>query len=169
MHLSIVARAILVCTVFLTCFGVFASSAATVEEVTPASILADYERMKPAVVTLTNEIRDARKTGGASVSGRTLETRKKIGDFVKTLRRFDKEQLRASKGAKTYPERSTILKLFHACDVMLRLIDAETKSADFQMLGLKYEEMWKQANASLKGNPQAEEAQQGIQEEPPER
>jgi hypothetical protein len=42
------------------------------------------------------------------------------------------------------------------CDAIHRLLEAETKATDFQMLGLKYEETWKQADAALADNQTAD-------------
>lgn len=167
MRVTSAARAALVCALLLANLGFFALPSVASEEPTLAAILAEYDRVKPGVHALTDEIRESRKAGAASISGKTLEVRKQIGDLVKRLRQFDKEHLRASKGARTYADRSTILKLFHTCDAMLRLIDAETKSTDFQLLGLKYEEMWKQADTALTGGQLSDVERRGTQEEFP--
>jgi arginine/lysine/ornithine decarboxylase len=103
-------------------------------------------------MALATDIREARKIDQVIESGKVLLVRKDVGELVKTLRRYDKNHLRAAKGAKTYPDREKILRLFHVCDAIHRLLEAETKATDFQMLGLKYEEMWKQADAALAGS-----------------
>ena len=113
------------------------------------TIVSEYDSLKPKVMALAADIREARKVGQAIESGKVLLVRKDVGELVKTLRRYDKNHLRAAKGVKTYPDRQKILRLFHVCDAIHRLLDAETKATDFQMLGLKYEETWKQADAAL--------------------
>jgi hypothetical protein len=119
-------------------------------------IVSEYHRLKLHVLALTTDIREARKIGQAIESGKVLLVRKDIGDLVKTIRRYDKDHLRAAKGVKTYPDRQKILRLFHVCDAIHRLLEAETKATDFQMLGLKYEETWKQADAALADNQTAD-------------
>jgi hypothetical protein len=116
------------------------------------TIISEYDSLKPKVMALASDIREARKAGQAIESGKVLLVRKDVGELVKTLRRYDKNHLRAAKGVKTYPDREKILRLFHVCDAIHRLLDAETKATDFQMLGLKYEEMWRQADAALAGS-----------------
>lgn len=116
------------------------------------AVLAEYSGLKPKVLALAAAIREARKNGQAIESGKILLVRREVSEFVKRLRRYDKEHLRAAKGVKTYPDREKILRLFHASDAIHRLLEAEMKSTDFQMLGVKYEDMWKQADAALAGN-----------------
>lgn len=116
------------------------------------TIVSEYDRLKPMVMALAADIREARKVGQAIESGKVLLVRKDVGELVKTLRRYDKNHLRAAKGVKTYPDREKILRLFHVCDAIYRLLEAETKATDFQMLGLKYEEMWRQADAAFAGS-----------------
>ncbi|WP_447983035.1 hypothetical protein [Nitrospira sp. Nam74] len=116
------------------------------------AILSEYSSLKPKVAALATDIREARKNGQAMESGKILLVRRDVSEFVKRLRRYDKEHLRAAKGVKTYPDREKILRLFHAADAIHRLLEAETKSTDFQMLGVKYEDMWKQADAALTGD-----------------
>jgi hypothetical protein len=125
------------------------AASASADSPTLEMILSEYHKLKPHVLALTTDIRDARKTGQAIESGKILLVRKDIGELVKTIRRYDKDHLRAAKGVKSYPDRQKILRLFHVCDAIHRLLDAETKATDFQMLGLKYEETWKQADAAL--------------------
>ena len=115
-------------------------------------ILSEYSGLKPKIMALAADIREARKNGQAIESGKILLVRRDVSEFVKRLRRYDKDHLRAAKGVKTYPDREKILRLFHASDAIHRLLEAETKSSDFQMLGVKYEDMWKQADAALSGD-----------------
>ena len=115
-------------------------------------ILSEYSGLKPKIMALAADIREARKNGRAIESGKILLVRRDVSEFVKRLRRYDKDHLRAAKGVKTYPDRENILRLFHASDAIHRLLEAETKSSDFQMLGVKYEDMWKQADAALSGD-----------------
>jgi hypothetical protein len=117
------------------------------------AILSEYSGLKPKIMALTAEIREARKNGQAIESGRILLVRREVSEFVKQLRRYDKDHLRAAKGVKTYPDRDKILRLFHVSDAIHRLLEAETKSTDFQMLGVKYEDLWKQADAALTSDP----------------
>lgn len=128
------------------------TASAITDNPTLETIVSEYDRLKPKVMALATDIREARKTGQAIESGKVLLVRKDVGELVKTLRRYDKDHLRAAKGAKTYPDREKILRLFHVCDAIHRLLEAETKATDFQMLGLKYEEMWRQADAALAGS-----------------
>ncbi|MBA3754457.1 MAG: hypothetical protein H0X01_10050 [Nitrospira sp.] len=116
------------------------------------SILSEYSGLKPKVMALAQDIREARKNGQGIESGKILLVRREVSEFVKQLRRYDKDHLRAAKGVKTYPDREKILRLFHASDAIYRLLEAETRSTDFQMLGVKYEDMWKQADAALAGD-----------------
>jgi len=171
MRVTFPVRLIFLCVLFTAGTALFVHPlAAAPEEATLPMIIAAYEQLKPHVMTRASEIREARKRGAGVSSGQTLEVRKEIADLVKMLRRFDKDHLRAAKGAKTYPDRTKILKLFHTCDMMLRLLDAETKSIDFQVLGLKYEEMWKQAENSQApetADKPVEETQRGSPEETP--
>ncbi len=122
------------------------------DSLTLDAILNEYESLKPKVMALATAIREARRSGQAIESGKILLVRKDAGDFLKRLRRYDKDHLRAAKGVKTYTDREKVLRLFHISDAIYRLLEAETKATDFQMLGLKYEEMWKQADAALAGN-----------------
>jgi hypothetical protein len=125
----------------------------TTNSPTLEAILSEYSSgLKPKVIALAADIREARKNGQAMESGKILLVRRDVSEFVKRLRRYDKDHLRAAKGVKTYPEREKILRLFHASDAIYRLLEAETKSTDFQMLGVKYEDMWKQADAALAGD-----------------
>jgi hypothetical protein len=117
------------------------------------TILSEYSGLKPKVMALAAEIREARKNGQAIESGKILLVRREVSEFVKQLRRYDKDHLRAAKGVKTYPDREKILRLFHVSDAIHRLLEAETKSTDFQMLGVKYEDLWKQADAALASDP----------------
>lgn len=128
-----------------------ASTAATNVTTSPTleAILSEYSSLKPKVTALATDIREARKNGQAMESGKILLVRRDVSEFVKRLRRYDKDHLRAAKGVKTYPDREKILRLFHASDAIHRLLEAETKSTDFQMLGVKYEDMWKHADAAL--------------------
>ena len=128
------------------------ASSAITDSPTLDTIVSEYDRLKPKVMALTADIRDARKVGQAIESGKVLLVRKDLGELVKTLRRYDKDHLRAAKGVKTYPDREKVLRLFHVCDAIHRLLEAETKATDFQMLGLKYEELWRQADATLAGS-----------------
>ncbi|HET7057601.1 MAG TPA: hypothetical protein VFI05_02650 [Nitrospiraceae bacterium] len=128
------------------------TASAITDNPTLETIVSEYDRLKPKVMALATDIREARKTGQVIESGKVLLVRKDVGELVKTLRRYDKDHLRAAKGAKTYPDREKILRLFHVCDAIHRLLEAETKATDFQMLGLKYEEMWRQADAALAGS-----------------
>lgn len=128
------------------------ASSAITDSPTLDTIISEYDRLKPKVMALTADIRDARKIGQAIESGKVLLVRKDLGELVKTLRRYDKDHLRAAKGVKTYPDREKVLRLFHVCDAVHRLLEAETKATDFQMLGLKYEELWRQADATLAGS-----------------
>lgn len=128
------------------------ASSAITDSPTLDTIVSEYDRLKPKVMALTADIRDARKIGQAIESGKVLLVRKDLGELVKTLRRYDKDHLRAAKGVKTYPDREKVLRLFHVCDAIHRLLEAETKATDFQMLGLKYEELWRQADATLAGS-----------------
>jgi hypothetical protein len=116
------------------------------------AILSQYSGLKPKVMALATEIREARKNGQAIESGKILLVRREVSEFIKELRRYDKNHLRAAKGVKTYPDREKILRLFHVSDAIHRLLEAETKSTDFQMLGVKYEDLWKQADATLAGD-----------------
>jgi hypothetical protein len=127
-------------------------ASAITDSPTLETIVSEYDRLKPKVMALATDIREARKIDQVIESGKVLLVRKDVGELVKTLRRYDKNHLRAAKGAKTYPDREKILRLFHVCDAIHRLLEAETKATDFQMLGLKYEEMWKQADAALAGS-----------------
>lgn len=129
-----------------------AAATAAANSVTLSTIVSNYEEFKPKVRALVAEIREARKVGQRIDSGKVLLVRKDLGDLVKTLRRYDKDHLRAAKGAKTYPDREQILRLLHASDLIHRLIEAETKATDFQMLALKYEETWGQAEVAREGN-----------------
>ena len=128
------------------------ASSAITDSPTLDTIISEYDRLKPKVMALTADIRDARKIGQAIESGKVLLVRKDLGELVKTLRRYDKDHLRAAKGVKTYPDREKVLRLFHVCDAVHRLLEAETKATDFHMLGLKYEELWRQADATLAGS-----------------
>lgn len=128
------------------------ASSAITDSPTLDTIISEYDRLKPKVMALTADIRDARKVGQAIESGKVLLVRKDLGELVKTLRRYDKDHLRAAKGVKTYPDREKVLRLFHVCDAVHRLLEAETKATDFHMLGLKYEELWRQADATLAGS-----------------
>jgi len=127
--------------------------AATVaaDSMTLSAIVSQYDELKPKVRALVADIREARKAGQRIESGKVLLVRKDLGDLVRTLRRYDKDHLRAAKGAKTYPDREHILRLLHASDLIHRLIEAETKATDFQMLALKYEEAWGQAEVAREG------------------
>lgn len=129
-----------------------AALAADIDDRTLTSVFSQYENLKPTVTALVGDIREARKEGRSVEQGKVLLVRKQIGDFVKALRRYDKDHLRAAKGAKTYPDREKVVRLFHITDAIHRWIDAETKAADFQLLGLKYEDMWKQADGALAGD-----------------
>ena len=128
----------------------------TMNSSTLDTILAEYSGLKPKVMALAADIREARKNGQAIESGKILLVRREVSEFVKRLRRYDKDHLRAAKGVKTYPDREKILRLFHASDAIHRLIEAETKSTDFQMLGVKYEDLWKQADTALAGDQTAD-------------
>jgi hypothetical protein len=134
--------------------AVDAASAATdaTNSSTLDAILSEYSGLKPKVMALAADIREARKNGHALEPGKILLVRRDVSEFVKRLRRYDKDHLRAAKGVKTYPDREKILRLFHASDAIHRLLEAETKSTDFQMLGVKYEDMWKLADAALTGD-----------------
>ena len=132
---------------FLHPLSVCAATALT-DSITLSAIVSAYEELKPKVRALVADMREARKVGQRVESGKVLLVRKDLGDVVKTLRRYDKDHLRAAKGAKTYPDREQILRLLHASDLIHRLIEAETKATDFQMLALKYEETWRQADAA---------------------
>lgn len=125
----------------------------TMNSPTLDAILSEYSGLKPKVMALAAEIREARKNGQAIESGKILLVRREVSEFVKQLRRYDKDHLRAAKGVKTYPDREKILRLFHVSDAIHRLLEAETKSIDFQMLGVKYEDLWKQADAALTSDP----------------
>jgi hypothetical protein len=116
------------------------------------AIFSEYSGLKQKVLALAADIREARKNGRAIEPGKILLVRREVSEFVKRLRRYDKDHLRAAKGVKTYPDREKILRLFHASDAIHRLLEAETKSTDFQMLGVKYEDMWRQADAALTGD-----------------
>jgi hypothetical protein len=133
----------------LMCTEPLSAATSDTESPTIDSVFLQYENLKPKVTALASDIRDARKEGRSIESGRILLVRKEVGDFVKALRRYDKDHLRAAKGAKTYPDREKLLRLFHISDAVHRWIEAETKATDFQILGLKYEDMWKQADAAL--------------------
>jgi len=128
------------------------AAAAPADSMTLNAIVSEYDRLKPKVLALVADIREARKAGRSIESGQVLLVRKEVSEFIKMLRRYDKDHLRAAKGVKTYPDREKILRLFHVSDLIFRLIDAETKATDFQMLGLKYEESWEQADAARAGN-----------------
>jgi uncharacterized protein with von Willebrand factor type A (vWA) domain len=152
-------KAILIVLASLVCLLSFiqplsAVSAATntTNSATLEAILSEYSGLKPKVMALAADIREARKNGHAIESGKILLVRREVSEFVKQLRRYDKDHLRAAKGVKTYPDREKILRLFHASDAIHRLLEAETKSTDFQMLGVKYEDMWKHADAALAGD-----------------
>jgi hypothetical protein len=152
----LIALAFFVCvlSVIYPLSEVNATTAATnaINSPTLEAILSEYSDLKPKVMALAADIREARKNGHAMESGKILLVRRDVSEFVKRLRRYDKDHLRAAKGVKTYPDREKILRLFHASDAIHRLLEAETKSTDFQMLGVKYEDMWKQADAALTGD-----------------
>lgn len=137
---------------FIQPLSVLSAATAATDRLGLDTILSEYESLKPKIMALAVDIREARKNGQAIESGKILLVRREVSEFVKRLRRYDKDHLRASKGTKTYPDREKILRLFHASDAIHRLLEAETKSTDFQMLGVKYEDMWKQADAALAGN-----------------
>ena len=169
MHVTLSVRLFL-CLLSTAWLAIFVHPlSAAPEEPTLPKIIHAYDQLKPHVMTRAGEIREARKRGEGVSSSQTLEVRKEIADLVRMLRRFNKDHLRAAKGAKTYPDRTKILRLFHTCDMMLRLLDAETKSSDFQLLGLKYEEMWKQAESvqTLEADNPTEDTQRGSPEETP--
>ena len=128
------------------------AATAAADNMTLNGIVSEYDRLKPKIIALVADIREARKVGHPIESGQILLVRKEVGEFIKTLRRYDKDHLRAAKGVKTYPDREKIVRLFHISDLIHRLIEAETKATDFQMLGLKYEETWEQADAARAGN-----------------
>jgi uncharacterized protein with von Willebrand factor type A (vWA) domain len=149
-------RAILIALASLACLLSFIQPLSEASAATAATnssrldaIFSEYSGLKPKVTALAADIREARKNGQAIESGKILLVRREISEFVKQLRRYDKDHLRAAKGVKTYPDREKILRLFHASDAIHRLLEAEMKSTDFQMLGVKYEDMWKQADAAL--------------------
>jgi hypothetical protein len=149
----LIALASLVCLLFfIQPLSVVSVATAAMNSPTLDAILSEYSGLKPKVMALTADIRDARKNGQAIGSGKILLVRREVSEFVKRLRRYDKDHLRAAKGVKTYPDREKILRLFHASDAIHRLLEAETKSTDFQMLGVKYEDMWKHADAALAGD-----------------
>ena len=127
------------------------AATAAADSMTLSAIVSQYDELKPKVRALVADIREARKAGQRIESGKVLLVRKDLGDLVRTLRRYDKDHLRAAKGAKTYPDREHILRLLHASDLIHRLIEAETKATDFQMLALKYEEAWGQAEVAREG------------------
>ena len=151
----LIALASLVCILsFIQPLYAVSGTAATNATNSPTldAILSEYSGLKPKIMALAADIREARKNGRAIESGKILLVRRDVSEFVKRLRRYDKDHLRAAKGVKTYPDRENILRLFHASDAIHRLLEAETKSSDFQMLGVKYEDMWKQADAALSGD-----------------
>ena len=128
------------------------AATAAADSITLSAIVSEYDELKPKVRALVADIRDARKIGQRIESGKVLLVRKDLGDLVKILRRYDKDHLRAAKGVKTYADREHILRLLHVSDLIHRLIEAETKATDFQMLAQKYEETWEQAEAARAGN-----------------
>lgn len=150
----VIARVSLVCLLFFMqpLSASSADTAGATSSPTLDAILSEYHGLKPKVTTLVDDIREARQNGQAIESGKILLVRRDVSEFVKRLRRYDKDHLRAAKGVKTYPDREKILRLFHTSDAIQRLIEAETKSTDFQMLGRKYEDTWKQADAALAGD-----------------
>ncbi len=152
-----IALASLVCLVSviepLSALSAAGAGTNTMNSPTLDAIFSEYSGLKPKVMALAAEIREARKNGQAIESGRILLVRREVSEFVKQLRRYDKDHLRAAKGVKTYPDRETILRLFQVSDAIHRLLEAETKSTDFQMLGVKYEDLWKQADAALASDP----------------
>ena len=151
----LIALASLVCILsFIQPLYAVSGTAATNATNSPTldAILSEYSGLKPKIMALAADIREARKNGRAIESGKILLVRRDVSEFVKRLRRYDKDHLRAAKGVKTYPDRENILRLFHASDAIHRLVEAETKSSDFQMLGVKYVDMWKQADAALTGD-----------------
>lgn len=155
MHATVSAKLIIMLGLvpLLCVFLVVPPALDAADNMTLDTVLSNYESLKPHVMTLTGDIREARKDGRAIDPGKILLVRKELSDFVKMLRRYDKDHLRAAKGVKTYPDRDKILRLFHVSDAIYRWLEAETKSTDFQILGLKYEEMWKQADGALAGGP----------------
>lgn len=152
--MRVVARVFVVCLLLFTppLSARSADRAGATTSPTLDAILSEYHGLKPKVVTLVDDIRQARKNGQTVESGKILLVRRDVSEFVKRLRRYDKDHLRAAKGVKTYPDREKILRLFHASDAIHRLIEAEAKSVDFLMLGLKYEDMWKQADTAMAGD-----------------
>ena len=133
------------------------AASASADSPTLEMIVSEYHRLKPHILALTTDIRDARKIGQAIESGKFCSSERTSENWSKRSGEYDKDHLRAAKGVKTYPARQKILRLFHVCDAIHRLLDAETKATDFQMLGLKYEETWKQADAALADNQTADQ------------
>src|SRR5438067_4191844 len=107
----------------LTFIQPLSTAGAMTDSPTLDTIIAEYNSLKPKVMALAADIREARKVGQAIESGKVLLVRKDVGELVKTLRRYDKDHLRAAKGVKTYPDREKILRLFHVCDAIHRLLD----------------------------------------------
>jgi len=133
-------------TVAVLSQAAFASPAVQVE-----GLVSEYDDLAVKANALIEEFRDVRKAGGVPDREKGLLVRRAVGEFMKKVRRYDREHaLAAARRKVPYENRPQVLNVLKACDQMQGTLEIEMKANDFLQLGIRYEQKWREADLRLR-------------------